>query len=318
MPCATAGPDLTIGQKSTKTAVAGEGSGPSFRKFNGHVARERRRRKTAPRATASPARGNGGAVERTGTAVALLPTRTTELAPLPPSHHVPRIVRRIPATLLLGTGLMALLGAGVALVVAAPSWSLDAAAEAPARPVQDGIAPGRFAEAVRPDATLDQPSPIAMNQPAEPKTAALGTPEALPAAALAPLGADHDSWTMPPRAIAMEGTAALEMAAIDRAVVVDRPSADVGALAAVAPARVAPAAPYLIQLGAVSSKATALRMWDDLVARHASILGSWSASIQQRGALYLLRTGSFGSFERARAACRRLGLTVADCFPTKR
>lgn len=76
---------------------------------------------------------------------------------------------------------------------------------------------------------------------------------------------------------------------------------------------------FLVQLGAMSSKKSAVSMWDSLVEIDQDHFEGFSLIIEEsartNSTLYKVQTGPFGSIEQARTFCSNLaGRIVSDCF----
>lgn len=71
---------------------------------------------------------------------------------------------------------------------------------------------------------------------------------------------------------------------------------------------------YRIQLAALSTEASAERMWEELRARYGDILGSKGPLIEPSGRLHLLRAGPFETADQARMTCAQLKRRGAECL----
>ena len=73
-------------------------------------------------------------------------------------------------------------------------------------------------------------------------------------------------------------------------------------------------ADYRIQLAAMSAKATAERMWEELLARYGEILGSKGPVIERSGKVHLLQVGPFHTAAEAEVTCAELKRRGAECL----
>ena len=74
------------------------------------------------------------------------------------------------------------------------------------------------------------------------------------------------------------------------------------------------ASDYRIQLAAMSAKAAAERMWEELLARYGEILGSKGPIIERSGKVHLLQVGPFHTAVEADVTCAELKRRGAECL----
>jgi cell division septation protein DedD len=80
-----------------------------------------------------------------------------------------------------------------------------------------------------------------------------------------------------------------------------------------------PGGAFRIQIGSLASSEKASAEWNRLSARHRDLLGGLTAEIVRtdlgdRGIVFRLRSGPFGSKEQAQAVCRNLAGRGVNCI----